>query len=132
MLITSIGVWAGFSRANDIVTDSSTKLQWQDDAVGSSMTWDSAIDYCENTLTLGGYEDWRLPNKNELSSIVDYATFNPSINTQFQNTASNDYWSSTTYASYTSLAWFVYFNYGYTNYNVKDDSLYVRCVRAGQ
>jgi hypothetical protein len=45
---------------------------------------------------------------------------------------SSNYWSSSTYASYTNNAWYVYFYNGYTDSNYKDYSLYVRCVRAGQ
>ena len=32
ILITSISLFAGFSKSGNIVTDSTTKLQWQDDA----------------------------------------------------------------------------------------------------
>ena len=127
----SIGVWADFSKSGNIVTDSTTGLQWQDDAVGSTMTWQSAIDYCE-ALVLDSYDDWRLPNKNELITIIDYDVSNPAIDNHFQNTISNYYWSSTTHASNTSYAWFVYFNFGGTYYYSKYGSYYVRCVRAGQ
>lgn len=135
ILVMSIGLWADFSKSGDIVTDHTTKLQWQDDAVGSSMEWQEAIDYCENTLTLGGHSDWRLPNKKELLSIVDYSKNNPSIDSQFQNTTSDGCWSSTTYASYTYHAWVVYFscNFGASRRSsFKVDDKYVRCVRTGQ
>ena len=131
ILITSLNLWADFSKVGNIVTDSSTKLQWQDDAVGSTMTWQSAIDHCE-ALVLDTHEDWRLPNKNELISIVDYSKNNSSIDSHFQNIISSYYWSSTSYARYTNNAWYVYFGNGYTYYNNKNDSNYVRCVRAGQ
>jgi hypothetical protein len=63
---------ADFIRDNTklVVNDTKTGLMWQDDAVGSTMTWANAITTCEN-LTLGGYSDWRLPNIRELKSIVE-------------------------------------------------------------
>jgi len=131
MIATSIVLLADFSKSGDIVTDSVTGLQWQDDAVGSSVGWQGAIDRCE-VLSLGGHSDWRLPNKKELLSIVDYSKYNPSINAEFQNTTSDYYWSSTTHANYTYDAWVVDFYNGYTDDDDKDGNKYVRCVRAGQ
>ena len=58
------------------VTDSATGLMWQEDDSGSGLDWDNALTYAEN-LTVGGYDDWRLPNVKELQSIVDY-THSPS------------------------------------------------------
>jgi len=132
MIGLSISLLADFSRNNDtqIVTDNETSLQWQDNE-SAYKTWQSAIDYCEN-LTLGSYEDWRLPNINELTSLVDDSKFNPSIDTVFLYTASNYYWSSTTNASVSGNAWFVLFSYGYQGSNRKSYNDYVRCVRAGQ
>jgi len=45
---------------------------------------------------------------------------------------SSHYWGSTTNALNNDNAWLVYFYDGSQNYYVKDDSYYVRCVRAGQ
>ena len=127
---------AGFSRNGEIVSDTATGLQWQDDAIvkTTTRTWTSAIDYCENTLTLGGHNDWRLPNKKELLSIADRSRYNPAIDdTVFVNTASYYYWSSTTYAYYSDYAWVVGFGYGYSSYyGYKTYDGYVRCVRGGQ
>jgi len=134
LLITiglSVSVWADFSKAGDIVTDSTTALQWQDNAISTTMTWESAITHCEN-LSLDGHSDWRLPNLKELTSLVDDTKTNPAISTAFEHTASSFYWSSTTYAGYASRAWYVYFGYGNQYYYRKSDSNYVRCVRAGQ
>jgi hypothetical protein len=120
--------------ATGIVSDSVTHLEWQDDAVGSTMTWQSAIDTCEN-LTLGNYDDWRLPNINELKSIIDRSNNNQAIKDGFTNTSSGSsyYWSSSTREYYKDNAWFVYFGTGYyVYYDYKDDNLYVRCVRDGQ
>ena len=125
------------NSSNGVVSDNSTNLEWQDDYSDNNntikqTTWQNAIDYCES-LTLNAQNDWRLPNKNELLSIVDYSKSNPSIAEQFTNTSNDYYWSSTTPQSFHNHAWVVYFGYGYTTRNAnKYDSNYVRCVRAGQ
>jgi len=124
-------IHADFSKSGGVVTDSSTGLQWQDNAVSGTMTWTAAIDYCE-ALSLDGHSDWRLPNINELTSLVDDTKMDPSINPVFEYTASNYYWSSTTYAGHTYYAWYVNFSSGYQYYDYKDGNRYVRCVRAGQ
>ena len=86
-----------------------------------------------NSAHFGGYSDWRLPTINELDSIVNNDIYNPAINTTyFPNTVSSDYWSSTTYAPNTFVAWGVYFGYGNDSPSAKDDSYYVRAVRGGQ
>jgi hypothetical protein len=134
LLGLSLVLQADFSRSNDgIVTDNVTGLQWQDDYSDNSdaikqVTWTDAIDYCES-LTLGGYSDWRLPNKKELLSIVDYGQYDPSINRVFTKTTSYNYWSSTTHASLTGDVWIVYFSYGGTDFGNKSYPNYVRCVR---
>ncbi|MEA2029313.1 MAG: DUF1566 domain-containing protein [Campylobacterota bacterium] len=126
---------ADFTRSGDIVTDSTTGLQWQDDATAAStyLAWQGAIDHCENLTDFLGYSDWRLPNLNELKSIVDRSKSDPAIVGGFTNTSSNTYWSSTTHVDFTNIAWIVGFGNGDVGYNFgKDDSDYVRCVRAGE
>jgi len=88
-----------------------------------------------NDANYGGYSDWRLPTVKELASIVNYSIPypGPTIDTgYFPNTVSSFYWSSTTYASHTSSAWGVNFNYGNDNMSNKNNSYYVRAVRGGQ
>ncbi len=126
---------ADMSRSGEIVTDSKTKLMWQDNADASSITrnWQGAIDYCE-ALNFGGYTDWRLPNINELKSITDRTRNNPAINPAFVNvTTNNNYWSSTSYIGNTDGAWILSFYYGYMNAIIKDSgNEYLRCVRGGR
>ena len=125
----SIGVFAEFSRDSDIVTDSVTKLEWQDNTIGNTMEWKDAINYCENDVSLGNHQDWRLPNINELTSLVDDSNANPAIDSIFEYTSSNLYWSSSTTAGATNGAWTVYFSSGGQHNDYKDNSLFVRCVR---
>ena len=122
---------ADFTKSGNIVTDNTTQLQWQDDALGSAMDWQTAIGHCES-LPLDGYSDWRLPNLNELKSIIDRSKVDQAIADGFEYTSSDGYWSSTTYEGYKSFAWYVHFNRGLVDYNHKDQDYYVRCVRAGQ
>ena len=122
---------ADFIRTGDVVKDTVSKLEWQDNAIGSPTTWQGAIDRCES-LTLDGHSDWRLPNINELKSIIDRSKSNPAIVQGFKNTSSSSYWSSTTDEYYKDGAWVVYFDYGYVGNDGKDGGDYVRCVRDGQ
>jgi len=125
-----------FTKVNGVVIDSKTTLEWQDDYSDNggdikSATWTDAIDYCE-ALSLNGKDDWRLPNRNELLSIVDYGTYNPAISSVFEKSTSYYYWSSTTSAEETNYKYFVDFYDGETYDLDKSVNANVRCVRAGQ
>jgi hypothetical protein len=86
-----------------------------------------------NSAGFGGFNDWRLPNRNELQSLIDYSTYDPAIDTvKFPGVVSEDYWSSTTNANNTVTAWLVYFGNGGVGYSNESYSLYVRAVRGGQ
>ena len=123
-------------NVNGTVTDTSTGLMWQQEsapiAPGSyDYNWQQALSYCEN-LTLAGYEDWRLPNRNELQTLVDYNKFEPSIDTTiFSITTSPYYWSSTTSGDDPERAWSVDFYRGNSNRNSKTGTKDVRAVRGG-
>ncbi|MDX1959994.1 MAG: DUF1566 domain-containing protein [Leptospiraceae bacterium] len=126
-------------NSNGTVTDQATGLIWQKCSAGLSgttcetgsagiYTWTSALSYC-NSLSLAS-RTWRLPNVNELRTIIDLTrTSSPSIDTTaFPATDANSYWSSTTYAPSTTLAWQVNFNSGYVVNDFKTIPTYVRCV----
>jgi hypothetical protein len=144
ILLTIIGLGiflhAEFTTAGQpsgVVKDTKTSLQWQNDYSDNGgnikeAKWTDAIDYCE-ALSLGGHDDWRLPNFNELYSIADRSKRNPAIDTTvFENAVSDHYWSSSTVVGGENGAWDVGFYFGVGNLSYKSHSLYVRCVRAGQ
>ncbi len=131
-------------NGNGTVTDNNTGLVWQKNTAdtnndgsitnddypsGDRMTWQDAVDYC-NGLSFAGASDWRLPERIELRSIVDYGRYNPAIDPVFQ-CRSSGYWSATTNAYSTDYAWGVDFYGGSDNWNNKTLNVYVRCVRAG-
>jgi len=123
-----------YIRDNDkeVVVDNVTNLMWQDnnETLTNSKTWENAIDYCEN-LTLGGYDDWYLPNINQLYSITKEFRQQPSINPVFNYSSLSHYWSSTTMVSNTSYAWSVEFEdcvISDRHNKKKTTKLLVRCV----
>ena len=119
--------------STEIVEDYITNLMWQDNIKVRTVKkeWQYAETYCSN-LILGGYDDWYLPSRKELVSIVDYGSYDPSLGSIFKNFTSRYYWSSTKNARYSSSIWGVYFYDGRSHGYDKAGALYVRCVRAGQ
>ena len=123
---------------DDTVTDTATGLMWQQVTASTMMSWEAALSYSEN-LSLAEYSDWRLPNRRELRSIVDYEKVYPAVDTDyFPDTMGSHYWSSTSlvyyYTNYTNYARAIYFHDGSDAACCRDklNSYYVRAVRGGQ
>jgi len=126
-------------NGDSTVTDNLTGLMWTKDAnLPGTKRWLEALDYCNN-LTLAGYSDWRLPNVNELESLVnaneaDGASW---LTAQgFISVQPSSYWSSTTDAYNTDSAWYLSIYYGKmdTYWGAKTGGFYyyVWPVRSGQ
>ncbi len=125
------------------VTDNLTGLMWAKDAStptvsscsGGYKTWSNALSYisCLNSISYLGYNDWKLPNINELESLVDADEYGPALpdGHPFSGVQSW-YWSSTTYAYHTSYAWYVYMHNGYVYDGNKSSYYHVWPVRLGQ
>ena len=91
-------------NGNGNVTDTVTSLMWQQ-TDGGEMTIENAQLYCD-TLTLGGYTDWRLPNCHELFSILNHDKVNPAIDTiYFTKTLAEYWWSSERQANDSNKVW---------------------------
>lgn len=109
-------------NGNGTVTDNLTRLTWLKDAgcFGARYWTDALSD--GNQLASGSCGladgsvpgDWRLPNVNELRSILDYGQERPALPADhpFVGVESQSYWTSSTYRPSSTLAWAVGFATG--------------------
>ena len=118
-------------ETTNIVLDDATHLMWTKSSFGTA-DWQAALDGCES-LELDGYDDWRLPDRNELMTIVDVSvTVAPTIDTGFfPDTQSARYWTSTSDFGDESFAWHIDFDSAaiFNNFGKAVDTHYYRCVR---
>lgn len=129
------------------VTDNLTRLVWLKDANRfGTLPWADALMKC-NALSSEGPQppgaiklsdgshagDWRLPNFNELRSIVDYSCAAPAIASDhpFRNVRPSLYWCSTTVPSAPNLARFVFVGVGPGVWDHKSVRMNVWPVRNG-
>lgn len=139
---------SNFAIHNDgTVTDKTTGLMWMRCSLGQK--WDgktctgAPVDYTWKEALLeakrnkfADYDDWRLPNKNELESIVEASCYSPAINeTIFPATPPVFFWSSSPFAGFSGGAWSVDFSFGAVNPSDKagnkEGVIPVRLVRGG-
>jgi hypothetical protein len=150
-----IGVARNFTDNGDgTVSDSVTGLMWEkisDDGSihdkDTTYTWADAFATkipTLNSTSFAGYNDWRVPNMNELETLRNAGTFSVATYSAFNTgcaaactvltcscTASAVYWSSTTYAPNPTNAWIVNFFDGFVLNPSKANIYYVRAVRTG-
>ncbi|MFK5986389.1 MAG: DUF1566 domain-containing protein [Pseudomonadota bacterium] len=83
-----------------------------------------------NEINLCGYDNWRLPSREELRSIVDYGFSLPAIDKDyFPNSISSAYWTSSRYVNNDFRVWVVDFEHGGDNTHEKHRTLPIRLVR---
>jgi hypothetical protein len=129
-------------NSDGTVTDNLTKLTWLKDAdCFGAQNWGAALT-ASNTLATGacGLTDgsaagaWRLPNENELHSLISFGTIDPALPAgyPFIGVQSGFYWSSTSTAIDAAFAWYVSLSDGTISNTVKANALRVWPVRGGQ
>ena len=117
------------TRSADVVADRVTGLMWQRNLEDKLVTLPEARAQCEQ-VSLAGHDDWRLPSRVDLVSIIDLSRTEPAINvTAFPATPSNWFWSSSSVGEDPQAGWYVYFYFGYPKTDLASNQFSVRCVR---
>ena len=121
-----------------VVVDKDNGLMWQD-APENALTkrdWAASIQHCEAT-TFAGFDDWRLPNTNELLYVLPNNVFQhqselvfpPDAYWDYKASFRQPYWSSTTNYQEDTQAWAIESLSFNSERFSKFDQYYVRCVR---
>jgi len=126
-----------------LIEDTITGLTWY--RCGAGQIWDDgqckgnalllpfyeAQDWAES-VELGGFDDWRVPEIEEMTSLVELNCKSPSINTLvFSGIEPEVYWSSESNFWMRSMAWSLFFYRGhYFNKQAKFDSFRFMLVRS--
>jgi hypothetical protein len=128
-------------NGNGTVTDKLTGLVWTKNAnVFGQTTWEesmldaSALQAGYGGLTDGSQAgDWRLPNRNELESLLDCGKHMPALPAghPFTNVR-QEYWTSSTYAQGEGYAWMVDLFFGRVSNLDKEEYCFMWCVRGGK
>ena len=122
------------ANGNGTVTDRLTGLMWSrnaDQAHGPA-AWEDAVSGA-GSCKVGGYYDWRLPNRRELESLLDLDKFNPALpqGHPFIDVQPSYYWTATTTANSEDDAWAIHLYIGFVTKDDKAGSHYVWYVRSG-
>lgn len=140
VLVAVVSASPDLSRTGGVVTDTQTNLQWQDNYDGNggevkSGSFIEAAQYCTE-LDLSNKQDWRLPSKDELLTIVDKSRADdnqPAINVVFENVLVEEgYLSTTNYEDDSETVWLVDYTHGESTdvALIDTDGYHIRCVRA--
>lgn len=113
----------------DTVLDQVTGLVWQRRVAIGTYDWWEARGYCAG-LDLAGHQDWRLPSRVELVSLLDFGQLDPTIDLDaFPDTPSDFFWSGSP-VPFLNLAYGVRFELGFIYDHDPTGSGRVRCVRS--
>ena len=136
------------------ITDLQTNLTWEKLSYDGTIhdwtrtfTWTAAFSTkiaMLNSDNFGGHADWRLPNRNELETLLNLGNNNPSIDAIFHTacaltcmvtdcscTQPGFYWTSTSAAPFPGNAWLIGFYVGDVSLDSTSNSYFVRGVRGG-
>ena len=117
-----------FEVADDVVRDRLTGLDWLVDADPFEwpLSWHEARAATAG-LRRGGVDDWRLPDRRELWSLISFAARDPALPSghPFGNVRLGWYWTATTAARNRDYAWAVQLTGGRVFFEAKDRDAFV-------
>jgi len=120
------------TNRDDVAVDRNTGLMWQRTVGATPTSFAGAKQECER-LALAGYDDWRLPSRIELVSILHLGRVQPAIDpVVFPQTPSDWFWTSSGAAGDVQAAWYIYFYFGYPKTDLTSNQFSWRCVRTAQ
>ncbi|MFO7861105.1 MAG: DUF1566 domain-containing protein [Desulfosalsimonas sp.] len=128
-----------FCADNNLVVDGATGLMWSRDAAPAEfpLNWQETFAFLEELNSQGfeGHQDWRLPNRRELFSLIRHDRINPALPADhpFENVFPGYYWSATTSLYETRYAWALYLKDGAVGVGFKENpEFFTWPVRGGK
>ncbi len=107
-----------FEVRGAMVLDTLTGLRWSRDANPFEFpySWEEAFDLIAglNRSRTHGREDWRLPSRRELFSLISHRLINPALpqGHPFRNVFHGYYWTATPCARLSDQAWYIHLGGG--------------------
>ncbi len=114
-----------------LVRDLATQLIWTRNSCPSEypLSWKEGLAFVEqmNRDAKYGRNDWRMPNRRELRSLIDHSTKKPALTRghPFQNVFLGWFWTATTASIAPAYAWHVHLEGGRMFYGKKDGYFWV-------
>lgn len=115
----------------EVVIDNKTNLMWQDDisVLKVLKTHEDATAYCDN-LKHAGFFNWRIPEIEEFTTIVNKKNYKNYINYAFKYNVPDGYWARKAHwRTFWFYADYMHFISGTPYFDSRHKTKYVRCVR---
>jgi hypothetical protein len=107
-----------FTVHDGVVTDNRTGIRWSQSASPEPfpMVWAEAFEYVEqlNESRYHGFQNWRLPSRRELFSLISHQQVNPALpkGHPFTHVFHGYYWTATPCTRLPDQAWYVHLGGG--------------------
>ena len=111
----------------EVVQDIKKSKMYSDGQTSKRMHFYATWEYCK-TMKHAGHDDWRVPSKDELRSLLELSRRSVTVKHAFKNVIEEKYWSSTE-DRYSNKSW--YFDFDLGRYSTDRNSKMYRamCVR---
>ena len=111
----------------EVVQDTKNSKMYSDGKTSNRMHFYAAWEYCQ-TMNHAGHNDWRVPSKDELRTLLELSRRSVTVKHAFKNVIEEKYWSSTE-DRYSTKSW--YFDFDLGRYSTDRNSKMYRtmCVR---